>query len=122
MINDLVHHSFRVIAENIWLLVSESLWVSIPIGVMTVAIIALARARLRDANISSSQNTPPLTAPRDVSHPAGTIPSLPVTPPDNQLELREVYIDLAHVSISPMTYRVSRIAPRRCYRHHPRSN
>jgi len=122
MISDFIQHSFRVMANNIWLVVSESLWLSIPVGVITVAIFALAGARSRDANISSSRNAMPSTAPVDKSHPARTLPSLPVTLPDNPLEPREIYIDLAHVSITPMTYRIRRKAPRRCYRNYPRSN
>ena len=122
MFNDFIQHGFSVMANNICFVVSETVWLSIPLGVMAVAIFALAGTRLRDANISSSRNALPLTAPFDKSYPARTIRSLPIAPLDNPLEPREIYIDLAHVSRTPMTYRIRRKAPRRCYRNYPRSN
>ncbi len=122
MINDFIQHGFSVMANNIWLVVSESLWLCIPIGVMAVAIFALAGTRSKVANITSLRNASLLGAPREKPRHTRTIRLLPSVPDDSPLESREIYIDLAHVSITPMSYRINREASRRCYRKHHRSN
>jgi len=121
MIIEFIYHGFSVMANNIRFVISESLWLSIPIGVITVTVFALAGRRSRTANISSSRNSLPLGAPLEKRHHARTIRFLLAAPVDNPLESPEIYIDLAHVSITPMSYRIIRKASRRSRRNHHRS-
>lgn len=93
MINDFIQRSFSMMANNIWPVVFESLWLSIPIGVIMMAIFALAGARLRDANIPHSRNASPLTAPFDKSPPRERFAPCPSRLPITQWS-RESYISI----------------------------